>query len=190
MRARGSVAASAYFFTKQLDLFAREADQALTLGALRCRDNRGAGVHDSERGRSPARGGPGQKGVTRSMPTRRPRLVSCDHLQSVGSVFEGLRSTTTRGRLCIVGSHGRSRSMPPSRCSTHTLRSSRFTASSASGQGRAASLAARCSRNIPARPAATFEDWWRLWNVRDDDIAKLMDGVHKSGVLEETTLPR
>ena len=31
--------------------------------------------------------------------------------------------------------------------------------------------------------AQTFVDWYRLWNFRDEDIAKLMDGVYKSGVL-------
>jgi hypothetical protein len=30
--------------------------------------------------------------------------------------------------------------------------------------------------------AQTFEDWYRMWNFRDEDIAKLMDGVYKSGV--------
>jgi adenylate cyclase len=31
--------------------------------------------------------------------------------------------------------------------------------------------------------AENFESWYRLWNMRDEDIAKLMDGVYKSGVL-------
>jgi adenylate cyclase len=29
----------------------------------------------------------------------------------------------------------------------------------------------------------TFEDWYHLWNFRDEDIGKLMDGVYKSGVV-------
>ena len=33
--------------------------------------------------------------------------------------------------------------------------------------------------------AKNFEDWYRLWNFRDEDIAKMMDGVYKSGVLIE-----
>ena len=32
--------------------------------------------------------------------------------------------------------------------------------------------------------AASFENWYRMWNMRDQDIAKMMDGVYKSGVLE------
>jgi adenylate cyclase len=31
--------------------------------------------------------------------------------------------------------------------------------------------------------AESFENWYRMWNMRDQDIAKLMDGVYKSGVL-------
>jgi hypothetical protein len=35
----------------------------------------------------------------------------------------------------------------------------------------------------PDASAASFADWWRLWNIRDDELARLMDGVSKSGVL-------
>ncbi len=35
--------------------------------------------------------------------------------------------------------------------------------------------------------AEDFESWYRLWNMRDQDIAKLMDGVYKSGVLGVNT---
>jgi TolB-like protein/tetratricopeptide (TPR) repeat protein len=36
---------------------------------------------------------------------------------------------------------------------------------------------------LPDASANTFEDWWRLWNMPEADIVKLMEGVHKSGVL-------
>ena len=42
---------------------------------------------------------------------------------------------------------------------------------------------------VPGASAATFENWWRLWNFRDEDIAKLMDGVYKSGVLGAEAKP-
>ena len=38
----------------------------------------------------------------------------------------------------------------------------------------------------PDASAASFADWWRLWNIRDDELARLMDGVSKSGVLAMT----
>ena len=37
--------------------------------------------------------------------------------------------------------------------------------------------------------AESFEKWYRLWNLRDEDVAKLMDGVHKSGMLEAEPKP-
>ena len=37
--------------------------------------------------------------------------------------------------------------------------------------------------------AESFEKWYRLWNLRDEDVAKLMDGVHKSGVFEAEAKP-
>jgi tetratricopeptide (TPR) repeat protein len=35
----------------------------------------------------------------------------------------------------------------------------------------------------PGATAASFEDWWRLWNISDAKVARLMDGVYKSGVI-------
>ena len=34
-------------------------------------------------------------------------------------------------------------------------------------------------KDDPGASAQTFEDWYRLWNFRDEDIAKIMDGVYK-----------
>ncbi len=35
----------------------------------------------------------------------------------------------------------------------------------------------------PGASAESFETRWRMWNLREEDVAKLMDGVYKSGVL-------
>ena len=35
----------------------------------------------------------------------------------------------------------------------------------------------------PGWTAESFKSWYHLWNMTDEDIAKLMDGVYKSGVL-------
>jgi len=43
--------------------------------------------------------------------------------------------------------------------------------------------------DVPGASAETFENWYHLWNMRDEDIAKLMDGVYKSGVLEAEAKP-
>ena len=41
----------------------------------------------------------------------------------------------------------------------------------------------------PGWSAESFETWWHMRNMRDEDIAKLMDGVYKSGVLGVEALP-
>ena len=43
--------------------------------------------------------------------------------------------------------------------------------------------------DVPGASAETFEAWYHLWNMRDEDIAKLMDSVTKSGVLEAEAKP-
>ena len=43
--------------------------------------------------------------------------------------------------------------------------------------------------DVPGWTAESFEAWYHLWNMRDEDIAKLMDGVTKSGVLEAEAKP-
>ena len=35
----------------------------------------------------------------------------------------------------------------------------------------------------PSWSAERFENWYKLWNIRDEDSAKLMDGIYKTGVL-------
>jgi adenylate cyclase len=42
----------------------------------------------------------------------------------------------------------------------------------------------------PGATAKTFEDWYRKWNFRDEDIAKLMDGANKAGVFGPETKAR
>jgi adenylate cyclase len=44
-------------------------------------------------------------------------------------------------------------------------------------------------KQYPGASAATFDNWWRLWNMSDEEVAKLMDGVYKSGVLDEAAKP-
>ena len=35
----------------------------------------------------------------------------------------------------------------------------------------------------PSWTVESFKSWYHLWNIHDEDIAKLMDGIYKSGVL-------
>jgi adenylate cyclase len=42
---------------------------------------------------------------------------------------------------------------------------------------------------VERQSVESFKDWYRTWNFRDEDIAKLIDGVYKSGVLEAEAKP-
>jgi uncharacterized phage-like protein YoqJ len=44
-------------------------------------------------------------------------------------------------------------------------------------------------KQYPGATATTFADWWRLWNMRDEEVARLMDGVYKSGVVGTEPTP-
>ena len=35
----------------------------------------------------------------------------------------------------------------------------------------------------PSWSAESFEKWYKFWNIRDEDSAKLMEGIYKTGVL-------
>jgi adenylate cyclase len=41
----------------------------------------------------------------------------------------------------------------------------------------------------PGTSAESFENWWRMWNLSEEDVARLMDGVYKSGVLGPEAKP-
>jgi adenylate cyclase len=41
----------------------------------------------------------------------------------------------------------------------------------------------------PSWSAESFEKWYKLWNIRDEDSAKLMEGIYKTGVLGPEAQP-
>ena len=41
----------------------------------------------------------------------------------------------------------------------------------------------------PSWSAESFEKWYKLWNIRDEDRAKLMEGIYKTGVLGPEAKP-
>jgi TolB-like protein len=44
-------------------------------------------------------------------------------------------------------------------------------------------------REDPSWTAESFVKWYKLWNIRDEDSAKFMEGIYKSGVLQEGAKP-
>ena len=41
----------------------------------------------------------------------------------------------------------------------------------------------------PTWTAESFEKWYKVWNIRDADSAKLMEGIYKTGVLGPEAKP-
>ena len=41
----------------------------------------------------------------------------------------------------------------------------------------------------PSWTAESFVKWYKLWNIRDEDSAKFMEGIYKTGVLGAEATP-
>jgi tetratricopeptide (TPR) repeat protein len=181
------VAAFAYFFTKQLDLFEYEAQQALALAP-----------YDAELqamlGALIANMGQWQRGVAL---VERANALNDDAAQGwyhstmylndyfngdYKSALEMIRKSPDfqsgvkyayMDYIAICGQLGRKQDAlekPELRCSDDT----EVAAPSADTAWQ------KVLKDDPGASAQTFEDWYRMWNFRDEDIAKLMDGVYKS----------
>jgi TolB-like protein len=163
------VAASAYFFTKQLEPFEREADQALALApydaeimaTLACMIS-AAGDHE--------------RGVA---------LAEKANALNAASAIGWYHSTVYTADY-LKGDY------------THALEVARRNQDAEMfysyleiipifGQlgmkQEALDAWKKLQAQLPDASAKTFEDWWRLWNIPDADVAKLMEGVYKSGIL-------
>jgi TolB-like protein/class 3 adenylate cyclase len=184
------VAAFAYFFTKQLDLFDYEAQQALTLAP-----------YDAELqamlGALIANMGQWQRGVAL---VERANALNEDAAQGwyhstmylndylngdYKSAFEMIRKSPDfqsgvkyayMDYIAICGQLG----VKPDALEKPELRCSDDTEATAPSADTAWQ---KVLKDDPGASAQTFEDWYRLWNFRDEDIAKIMDGVNKSGVV-------
>ena len=163
------VAASAYFFTKQLDLFAREADQALALApydaeiiaVLACMIS-SAGDHE--------------RGVTLA---EKANALNAD-------AATGWYHSTVYTAAYLKGDYDRALEVARQNQDPEMFYSylEIIPIYGQLGMKQEALEAWRMLlKQYPGATAATFADWWRLWNIHEDEIARLMDGVYKSGVL-------
>jgi TolB-like protein len=164
------VAASAYFFTKNLDLFAREADEALKLApydaeimaTLACMISSSG---DHERGvalaeKANALNADAATGWYHSTVYTAAYLKG-DYHRALEVAQQNQDQEMFYSYLEIIPIYGQLGMNKEALEAWHGL-----------------------LKQIPGATAATFEDWWRVWNIRDEEIAKLMDGVDKSGVLD------
>ena len=169
------VAASAYFFTKQLDLFAREADQALALApydaeiiaTLACMIS-SAGDH--------------QRGVALA---EKANALNAD--AAIGwyhsTVYTAAYLNGDYERALEVARQNQQQEMFYSYLEIIPIYGQL-------GRKQDALEAWQALLKVyPGATAASFEDWWRLWNISDAEVAKLMDGVYKSGVVGVEAMP-
>jgi adenylate cyclase len=179
-------AAFAYFFTKQLDLFEHEAQQAIALAP-----------YDSELqamlGALIANMGQWQRGVAlvenanalnadASQGWYHSTIYLNDYLNGdYKSAFDLIRQSpdfqsavkyANMDYIAICGQLG-ALGKPERRCSDDTE----------AAAPSAHTAWQKVLKDDPGASAQTFIDWYRMWNFRDEDIAKLMDGIYKSGVL-------
>ena len=161
------VAASAYFFTKQLDSFAREADQALTLAPYDAEIMAVLACMISSQGDHKRGCISGEGKCAESQ--RRHGLVSLDRLH--GRLSERrLRARAQSGEA------------EPRRRDVLLYLEIIPIFGQLGLQQEALDAWKKIQAQLPDASANTFEDWWRLWNTPEAEIAKLMEGVHKSGV--------
>ena len=169
------VAASAYFFNKRLDLFEREAQQAIELApydaeilaTLACM------IADS---------GQWERGVALA---EKANALNAD-------AAIGWYHHTLVFYYYLKGDYERAlefRRLHPDQQAIHAY----IEYIPIYGQlGRTKEALENWRKLLAENPgwtAESFRDWYRLWNMRDEDIAKLMDGVTKSGVLEAEVKP-
>ncbi len=169
------VAASAYFFTKQLDLFADEAEQALALApydaeiiaTLACMIS-SAGDHE--------------RGVTLA---KKANALNAD-------AATGWYHSTVYTADYLNGDYAGALEVARQNHDPEIFYSNLEIIPIYGQLGRkqdALEAWNNLLKQYPGASAASFENWWRLWNFHEDEVARLMDGVYKSGVLDVAAKP-
>ena len=169
------VAASAYFFNKQLDLFEREAQQAMELAPYDAEilATLGCMIADS---------GQWQRGVTLA---EKANALNAD-------AAVGWYHHTLYYYYYLKGDYERAlefRRLHPDQQAIHAYIEYIPVYGQLGRKKEALENWRKLLADAPGWTAESFLAWYHLWNMRDEDIAKLMDGVTKSGVLEAEAKP-
>ena len=169
------VAATAYFFDKQLDLFEREAQQAIALAP-----------YDGEilavLGSLMAHIGQRERGVALA---KKAYALNAD--AAIGWYQE-----TVYYDYYLNGDYERAlefRRLHPDQQAIYAYIEYIPVYGQLGRKQEAQENWRKLLADVPGWTAESFEAWYHLWNMRDEDIAKLMDGVTKSGVLEAEAKP-
>ncbi len=171
------VLAAAYFFDKQLDLFEHQAQQAMALAP-----------YDAEilatLGDMIACSGQWQRGVA---------LATKANALNAGAATSGWYQATMCNDCYLNGAYEHALELIRQSPDQRELLYIYIKYISIYGQlGRKREALENWRKLLaedPSWTAESFKDWFHLWNFRDEDIAKFMDGVYKSGVLEVDAKP-
>jgi TolB-like protein/class 3 adenylate cyclase/tetratricopeptide (TPR) repeat protein len=169
------VAASAYFFTKQLDLFEREAEQAMALAPY-------DGEILATVGFLIASSGQWQRGVALAKKANELNADAAIGWYHAAMYYE----------YYLQGDYERAlefRRLHPDQHWIHVYIEYIPVYGQLGRKEEALENWRKLLADVPGASAETFENWYHLWNMRDEDIAKLMDGVYKSGVLQGEAKP-
>ena len=169
------VAASAYFFNKQLDLFEREAQQAMELAPYDAEILATLACMIADMGQW-------QRGVALA---EKANALNAD-------AAIGWYHHTLYYYYYLKGDYERAlefRRLHPDQQAIHAYIEYIPVYGQLGRKQEALENWRKLLADVPGWSAESFEDWYHLWNMRDEDIAKLMDGVTKSGVLEAEAKP-
>jgi adenylate cyclase len=163
------VAASAYFFNKQLDLFEHEAQQAMALAPYDAEILAALGLMMADMGQW-------QRGVAL---VRKANALNAD-------AAAGWYHVAMYRYYYLNGDYERALDLirqDPDQQAIHTYINYIPIYGQLGRKKEALENWHKLLQEERSWSAESFENWWRMWNMRDEDIAKLMDGVYKSGVL-------
>jgi adenylate cyclase len=163
------VAAMGYFFAKQLDLFKREADNALALAPYDAELQATLGCMFSSMGDR-------QRGVA---------LVTKANALNPDAAAGWYHSTIYTADY-LNGDYRHALEVTRQNPQNDTFYA-HIEYTPIYGQlgmkQEALDIWHKLQAQVPGASAETFANWWRLWNFSDEEVAKLLDGVYKSGVL-------
>ena len=169
------VAATAYFFTKQLDLFEREAQQAMALAPF-------DGEILATLGHLIASSGQWQRGVALAKKANELNADAAVGWYHAAMYYDYYLQRDYEHALEFRRLHVDQQAM-------HAYIEYIPVYGQLGRKQEAQENWRKLLADVPGASAETFEAWYHLWNMRDEDIAKLMDGVTKSGVLEAEAKP-
>ena len=163
------VAATAYFFNKQLNLFEREAEQAIVLAP-----------YDGEilavLGYLIASSGQWERGIAVA---QKANALNAD-------AAIGWYQCAMYYDYYLKGDYERAlefRRLHPDQHAIYTYIEYIPVLGQLGRKEEALENWRKLRAEDPGWTAESFKNWYHLFNMRDEDIAKLMDGVYKSGVL-------